>query len=208
MSNMDYWNKMKAPPKEALKTIGGGRIKGMTDIKPQWRLKIMTDTFGPVGIGWSYQIDRVWREDGSNGQVFAFAAVSVKVNYEGIWSEWVPGIGGSMLVEKEKEGLYSSDEGYKMAVTDALSVAFKAFGVAADIYLGRWDGSKYKDEIDQTMQPVKSVDVLPFVAAIEVADSLDSLKACFADAWRAAGNDKAAQAEITAAKDKRKRELA
>lgn len=52
------------------------------------------------------------------------------------------------------------------------------------------------------------VDVMPFVAAIEVADSLDSLKACFADAWRAAGTDKAAQAEITAAKDKRKRELA
>ncbi|MFB6349441.1 hypothetical protein ACFBZI_08410 [Moraxella sp. ZJ142] len=30
-----------------------------------------------------------------------------------------------------------------MAVTDALSVAFKAVGIAADIYFGNYDGSKY-----------------------------------------------------------------
>ena len=41
--------------------------------------------------------------------------------------------------------MYNSDEAYKMAVTDALSVAFKAFGMAAEVYLGNWDGSKYKD---------------------------------------------------------------
>ena len=46
---------------------------------------------------------------------------------------------------KESKGLYSSDEGYKMAVTDALSVAMKSLGVAADIYAGKWDGSKYAD---------------------------------------------------------------
>ena len=33
-----------------------------------------------------------------------------------------------------------------MAVTDAFSTSLKMIGVAADIYAGRWDGSKYKDE--------------------------------------------------------------
>jgi hypothetical protein len=56
-----------------------------------------------------------------------------------------------MLVEIEKEGkpeerLHTSDEGYKMAVTDALGTALKMLGVGADVYAGRWDGSKYKDE--------------------------------------------------------------
>ena len=46
-----------------------------------------------------------------------------------------PGIVGSMLVSKEKSGLYTVDEAYKKAIPDALSVACKALGVAADVYL-------------------------------------------------------------------------
>ena len=34
----------------------------------------------------------------------------------------------------ESKGAYVSDECYKMALTDALSVAMKALGVAADVY--------------------------------------------------------------------------
>ena len=33
-----------------------------------------------------------------------------------------------------------------MATTDALSVAMKQLGVAADIYLGMWDGRSYKSD--------------------------------------------------------------
>ena len=42
-----------------------------------------------------------------------------------------------MLVTKERDGLRTNDEGFKMATTDALSVAMKMLGVAADIYAGR-----------------------------------------------------------------------
>lgn len=35
---------------------------------------------------------------------------------------------------------------YKMAVTDALSVALKALGVGADIYAGKWTVQKYREE--------------------------------------------------------------
>ena len=38
---------------------------------------------------------------------------------------------------KEKSGMYTSDECYKMALTDAMSVACKALGVAADVFTGR-----------------------------------------------------------------------
>ena len=34
MGNLDLWNKVKAVPPEAQKTIGGGRLRGMTDINP------------------------------------------------------------------------------------------------------------------------------------------------------------------------------
>jgi len=145
MENTELWNNVKQPPESALKKITGGRLSGMTDISPQWRFLVLTEQFGPCGVGWKYTVDKLWPESGSDGQIFAFAQVSLFTKDSDVWSEPIPGIGGSMLVTKESAGLHSSDEGYKMAVTDALSVACKALGIAADIYMGLWDGSKYKD---------------------------------------------------------------
>lgn len=141
---MNKWKAMAQPPKWALKEIGAGRLKGKTDINPQWRLQAMTECYGEVGTGWKYTIDKLWTENGADGEVMAFALVSVFV-HNGEWSQPVPGIGGSTLIAKEKNGMYNNDEAFKMAVTDALSVALKAFGVAADIYSGLWDGSKYRE---------------------------------------------------------------
>lgn len=138
---MQKWNDLRTVPAEHLKTIKGGRLNGKSDINPQWRLQRMTEVFGPCGEGWRYSIDKLWTEPGDNGEVCAFALVTVHAGGEAI-----PGIGGSMLIAREQGGLHTSDEAYKMAVTDALSVAFKALGVAADIYLGKWDGSKYKTD--------------------------------------------------------------
>lgn len=144
--NMSIWNDVCRPPKTALKEIKAGRLRGMYDINPQWRLRILTEVFGSCGDGWKYTIDRLWAEPGADGQVCAFALISLFYRINEKWSDAIPGIGGSALVAKEKAGLYTSDECYKMAVTDAISVAAKSLGVAADIYEGRWDGSKYKDD--------------------------------------------------------------
>ena len=145
--NLYLWNKLKQPPATALKTINAGRLKGKSDINPQWRYQALTEQFGPCGVGWKYEVVRVWQEHGSDEQVFAFAEVNLYYwAGDSEWSEPIPGYGGSMLVAKEKSGLYSSDEGYKMAITDALSVACKMIGVAADVYAGRWDGNQYTPE--------------------------------------------------------------
>ena len=149
--SLDIYNSLKQPPKEALKTIQGGRLKGKTDINPQWRYKAMTEVFGVCGVGWKYEIVRVWSETASDGQVFAFAEVNVFIKLhpeEPKSEEWcvaIPGYGGSKLIEKEGAGLHANDEGYKMAITDALGTAMKMLGMAADIYAGSWDGTKYRD---------------------------------------------------------------
>lgn len=182
MSNMSIWEQLRQPPKSALKEIKAGRLSGKTDINPQWRMQAMTEVFGPCGIGWKYTIDRLWTEPGAEGQVCAFALVSVytldadRMDYNGImgvWSQPIQGIGGSMLIAKEKSGLYTSDEAYKMAVTDALSVALKALGVAADVYLGNYDGSKYR-----TPAPAES----PHSAIKEDGEQKQDLPSAVADA--------------------------
>lgn len=197
MDAMQIYNKLARPPKEALKSIGGGRLKGMTDIKPQWRIKALTENFGLCGFGWTYTIDKVWSEPGADHDVMCFAIVSVKIKDGDTWGEPFPGIGGSQIVEKESKGLHTNDEGYKMAVTDALSVAFKMVGVAADIYMGNWDGTKYKDEVSEA----KDIDY--FLQAIIGAKDKDELKSTYEQAYKSFGNNDL----LTSMKDQRKKEL-
>lgn len=141
----ETYEKMRRPPETALREIKGGRMNGKTDINPQWRYEVMDSTFGACGIGWKYEIVKLWTEPAPGGQVMAFSEIKVYTNIGDGWSAPIPGIGGSMLIEQEAKGLHVSDEGFKMATTDALSVALKMLGVAADVYSGLTNGSKYKD---------------------------------------------------------------
>ena len=142
-NNLVVWDAVKDVPKQAQKNIAAGRLKGMTDISPQWRYLVMTQTFGPIGIGWKFTIDRQWLEDGSDDQRCAMTNISLYVKHEGEWSAAINGTGGSAFIAKESRGLYTSDEAYKMSLTDALSVAMKMLGVGAVIYSAGNDYSKY-----------------------------------------------------------------
>jgi hypothetical protein len=145
MNNKVIWDKVKTPPPEALKEIKAGRLKGKSDISPQWRYEIMTEIFGPCGIGWKFTINKLWTEQGSEGQVFAFAMVTVEYTHDGTVGS-IPGVGGSMLITNEKKGPYSSDDSFKMATTDAIGTALKMLGVAADVYAGKCDGKYPTDD--------------------------------------------------------------
>ena len=52
MDNMEIYNKARVVPNEAKKEITAGRLKGFTDINPMWRIKKLTEVFGPAGFGW------------------------------------------------------------------------------------------------------------------------------------------------------------
>lgn len=154
MSAIEIYKSLSQPPATALRQITDGKLKGKTDINPQWRYEAMTEKFGLVGIGWTYEIQKLWTENGAKGEVLAFAQVAVFIRNAETkeWSAPIVGIGGSKLVNAFSAGLQSNDEGYKMALTDAFSTSLKMLGVAADIYAGRWDGSKYKDTPQEQQQ--------------------------------------------------------
>ena len=144
MNNLELYNKVAAVPKEAQKTIGAGRLKGMTDINPMWRIKVLTENFGVCGVGWKYIIKEKQMVEGADGVICAFVDIDLFIKDGENWSEAIPGTGGSQFVAKESKGKYTSDECFKMALTDALSVACKALGIGADVY---WAGgrTKYSD---------------------------------------------------------------
>lgn len=140
--NMELYEKVRSVPKEALKAIQGGRLKGMSDINPMWRIKMLTELFGMCGIGWKTEIVDRRLEKGAGDEIACFVDINLYIKVNGEWSEPIPGMGGSSFVTKEKNGLYTSDECFKMAYTDAISVACKSLGFAADIYFAN-DRTKY-----------------------------------------------------------------
>lgn len=144
-NNLNLYNKVRKVPDTAKKPIQGGRLKGMTDINPMWRIKVLTEQFGPCGLGWYYNITDKRIELGSNDEKVAFVDIDLFVKYGDEWSKPIQGTGGSSFISKERNGLYTSDECFKMALTDAISVSCKALGIGADVYFEK-DRSKYDDQ--------------------------------------------------------------
>ena len=146
MNKMDLYNSLRKVPEEAKKTIAAGRLKGFTDINPMWRIKALTEAFGPCGIGWWYEITDK-RIEAFQNEIKAFVDIKLFYVLDGKFSQPVVGTGGASFVTMEKSGPYVSDECFKMALTDAISVAAKSLGVGADVYYDK-DRDKYTANVE------------------------------------------------------------
>ena len=135
--NMRFYNAGREVPAEAQKQFSNGKFSG-TDINPMWRIKKLTELFGPAGIGW--YVDNVTeRCEEHNGVTMAIVNLELHVKDGDEWSKPIYGTGGNVLVSTKGN---TSDEGYKMAFTDALSIACKSLGIGADIWFSQ-DKTKY-----------------------------------------------------------------
>lgn len=154
--NIRHWARLQVTdPKHTKPFKKAGGFSG-TDISPAYRIQRLTEEFGPCGQGWGYTIQDRWREqfparDGEPPKDFVFVQLSLWWSEDGERYETGPQIGGT-------EAGRTPDEAYKMAVTDALGKCALLLGVAADVYLGFFDGSKYqrqhnREEGDRPQRP-------------------------------------------------------
>lgn len=150
MNNMELYEHFRSVPDWAKKPISGGRMNGKTDISPMWRIQALTEVFGPCGYGWRYEIVSQ-RLEPAGKEIKAFVDINLFVKWGENWSEAIPGIGGNTFMDAKG---YVSDECYKMALTDAISVAAKALGVGADVYMGG-EQTKYSREPENSPPPVR-----------------------------------------------------
>lgn len=136
MENLEIYEKSRSVPDAAKKAFNNGKFSG-TDINPMWRIKKLTELFGPAGVGWYYDVLSERAEE--HGEVtIAIVDLNLYIKVNDEWSKPIFGTGGNILLRKGS----TSDEGYKMALTDALSVACKALGIGADVYFEK-DKTKY-----------------------------------------------------------------
>lgn len=183
--NLRFYTQGCEVPADALRTIKAGRLKNMSDVNPMWRMKRMTEMFGPCGIGWKYTIDKQWSECYGN-EVKCFCNVSLYVRDPETkeWSEAIPGNGGSSIVSVESKGLYVNDEGYKMALTDALSIAMKPLGIGANVWYGPnatgHNESKYEEHTrpQQPQQPQQPQYQGTGMSAEQLAQAFKELNDC------------------------------
>lgn len=146
--NMELYEKFRTVEASACRSFDNGRFRG-TDINSMWRMRRLTEEFGPCGIGWYTEVTKSWCERVEtkkkdyntnaiveNVETQCFVQINLYIKRDGEWSRPIVGIGGNSLTKL-------GDEGFKGAYTDALSVACKALGMAADIYYENDKDSKY-----------------------------------------------------------------
>lgn len=145
-NNLSLWSSVEKTDPSQTKAITGKPYKG-TSPKPYHIVHKATETFGPCGIGWGFRIVRERVEDGAAGDKVHIAHIAV-------WYEWggkrgeVEHVGQTMFSGKRNDGkTYTDEDAPKKSVTDALVKALSMIGFAGDIFMGRYDDSKYVAEL-------------------------------------------------------------
>lgn len=136
MENDLIWKSIAEVPSDAKKPFNKG-FRG-DSIEPIWRMKRLTEMFGPVGQGWGFHVTKRWREDyGSDTVVFVSGYVWwCRADVDGVFK--CPECTGGENVKRDP------DEAYKKAETDAFGRSAVYLGLASDVYWGHHDGDKYQ----------------------------------------------------------------
>ena len=143
MSNLALWEKVeKTNPANTKKVNQRG---GFTSICAHSQIKAATEVFGPVGIGWGYEVTHSTIQ--ASDVLIAVADVVLwhgdRANTFGPWRGMCP------ILEK---GRIDDDAG-KKAMTDAITKGLSHIGFNADVFLGLFDDNKYVQQVAQEFAP-------------------------------------------------------
>jgi len=144
--NLALWQAVEKTPPAHTKPITGKSYQG-TSPNPHYLVHKATETFGPCGIGWGFTIEDERVEEGAGGERLHVARVKVWYEWNGKRGE-VEHIGGTQFSGTRKNGTpFTDEDAPKKSVTDALIKALSMIGFAGDIFMGRYDDSKYVAEL-------------------------------------------------------------
>jgi hypothetical protein len=151
--NLAIWNALERTDPKHVKPITGKSYQGNSP-RPHWVIWKLTERFGPVGQGFGWDVM-------SDGYIAGIphADGTEKLHECRIRFWWgadarhVESYGCTKALYKAgtkggAPGYWVSDEdAAKKSLTDAITKAASWLGVAGDIFMGRWDDSKYVAEL-------------------------------------------------------------
>ena len=137
-TKMRIWDSLCKTNPDYTKSVPSSYGKKITSIDPMYQIQCMTETFGPVGLGWKYNVKYTYQDN------LVFAEVSIHYCVHDNWFEYGPVCSVQNLFKKNGN---LDDEAPKKAMTDAMTKAFSHLGMSADVFLGKFDDSKYVQEV-------------------------------------------------------------
>ena len=142
--NLSIWERFADIDPQFTKSITGKDYKG-TSPNAHYVIKCLTQLFGPVGQGFGW---RVLAEG-----IKAFGDTSIHWCRIEFWhtnhSNRFEAYGQTKMAYKTQQGYMKVDEDApKKSLTDAITKAASQVGIAANIFLGRWDDNKYVAEVN------------------------------------------------------------
>lgn len=174
-ANLTLWNAVERTDPKHVKPITGKQYQGNSP-KPHYLVHKATETFGPCGIGWGYEVISERVEEGAGGEKLHIARVRV-------WYEWggkrgqVEHIGGTQFSGTRRNGNpFTDEDAPKKSVTDALVKALSMIGFAGDIFMGRYDDSKYVASLHEGEPTAEDRVADELIASIEAAKTIAVLE--------------------------------
>ncbi|MET3481594.1 hypothetical protein [Methylobacterium sp. 1973] len=206
--NLTLWRQIERTDPSQVKGITGKAYKGNSP-KPHFLIFKATETFGPCGLGWGFEIVEEKLLDGA--LIAPDFHERIHMARVRVWYEWkgkrgqVEHVGQTAFCGKRNNGqTYTDEDAPKKSVTDALVKALSMIGFAGDIFMGRYDDSKYVSDIKRDFEQE---------AAAEQDDSrarfLNSCRQHIADAadpvalrqWWASDDQKRARRDFSLTQD-------
>lgn len=150
--NLAIWQSLERTDPKHVKEITGKSYKGNSP-RPQYVIYRLTERFGPVGLGFGWEVVSDGYVDGIPQPEGVEKVHECRIRFwwrEGGERYCVDSYGATKALYKTNKGFWTSDEdAAKKSLTDAITKAASWLGVAADIFMGRWDDNKYVAELKE-----------------------------------------------------------
>lgn len=176
-NNLEIWEKVETTPKDHQRPITGKSYKGNSPI-PQWMFKKATEIFGPIGIGWGFEI--IFEEIRQGAKISEDHFEQMHVAKVQVWYEWngkrgtVEHMGGTPFSGVRSSGKpFTDEDAAKKSITDALTKCLSLIGFSADIFCGLYDDSKYVASLEEQQEELERADNA-FVALMEKVQKCQS----------------------------------
>jgi hypothetical protein len=149
--NMELWDAVQKTDPSATKaaTVSGQKI---TSINGQYMIRRATETFGPAGIGWGWNVVEERFDKGGDVRKDTGEVIGSEVGHTvriRLWFERdgkrgeVEQYGCTPFTYKSKWGVTTDTEAPKKSLTDAIKKALAMLGFSADIFTGMFDDADY-----------------------------------------------------------------
>lgn len=168
--NLALWDRVAVTDPEFTKSFHGSDGFNGTAVSPIYNVKKATEAFGPIGIGWGYDIvDERFVEgvplgfdsDGNSWGNVIIHVIRLRLWYlQGEKKGHVEHFGQTTFVGKGAHGLFTDEDAPKKSLTDALGKCLSMLGFSADVYLGHYDDSKYVASLQERFKD-KSRNISP-----------------------------------------------